>query len=189
MKRTLPFAVALAAALLAGPALAHPGHDGSTLAAGIAHPLSGLDHMLAMLAVGLLAARRGGSALFAWPAAFVAAMLAGYGFGLAAPGALPAEPGVLASLIVLGALAASSMRVATVTGAALMAAFGLCHGFAHGGEAPAGAGLAFPAGFALATAGLHAAGFLAGRFGRDRFVRLLGGVVAAAGVALAVMAA
>ena len=71
--RTGPLVAAVS--LWAAPALAHPGHDGASLAAGLAHPLTGLDHLLAMLAVGLLAARRGGRALALWPAAFVGAML------------------------------------------------------------------------------------------------------------------
>jgi urease accessory protein len=154
-----PAALALVAA---SPALAHPGHGAVTLAAGLMHPLTGLDHMLAMLAVGVVAAQRGGRALWLWPAAFVAAMLAGYGLGVNLPGSPLFEPGVLASVIVLGALATVRARVPLAAGAGLIGACGLCHGYVHGAESPAGAGFAFPLGFALATAGLHAVGLTMG---------------------------
>ena len=90
-------AVVLVAALMIAPAaLAHPGHPGHetlNLAAGALHPFTGLDHVLAMVAVGLWAALRGGRATWAWPAAFLTAFLAGYGLGqsgLAVPLAEPA---------------------------------------------------------------------------------------------------
>jgi urease accessory protein len=165
VKLARSFALAALAALglaAAGPALAHPGHASGTLAAGLMHPLTGLDHMLAMLAVGVAAAQRGGRAVWLWPATFVAAMLAGYGLGVALPGSPLFEPGVLASVIVLGALAAGQARVPLAAGAGLIGACGLCHGYVHGAEGPPGAGLAFPLGFALATAGLHAAGLALG---------------------------
>ncbi len=146
----------------ASPALAHPGHASGALAAGLMHPLTGLDHMLAMLAVGVVAAQRGGAALWLWPAGFVAAMLAGYGLGVSLPGSPLFEPGVLASVIILGALATAQARVPLALGVGLIGACGLCHGYVHGSESPAGAGLAFPLGFALATAGLHAVGLTLG---------------------------
>jgi urease accessory protein len=184
------FALAGAIAMVAaGPALAHPGHDGTTVAAGFLHPFSGGDHILAMIAVGLLAVRRGGAALILWPLTFLAAMLAGYGLGLAFPGGVSVEPGVLASVIVLGAMTAASIEVGAPLAATLIAAFGLCHGFAHGAEAPPGAGLGFPIGFSLATAALHGLGVLLGvvalKLRRPLLLRVLGGGVLAGGVALA----
>jgi len=157
------FATVLTFALLAAtPALAHPGHDGAGLAAGLMHPLSGLDHMLAMTAVGVMAARRGGKALLAWPAAFVGAMICAYALGVTAPGAPVAEPTVLASVIVLCALAAAARQLPLGWGLALIAASGAAHGYVHGAEAPASAGLAFPLGFALSTAALHGVGLVIG---------------------------
>lgn len=175
--------------LAAGPALAHPGHGGASLAAGLIHPLTGADHILAMTAVGLLAAWRGGAAAAAWPVAFVSAMLGGYGLGLLFPGGGFAEPGVMASVIVLGALVAASARVPLIAGATLMAAFGVCHGYAHGAEAPAGAGLGFALGFAVATAALHGVGLQLGFAVRRRpdLMRLMGGGVTLAGLALAMV--
>lgn len=191
MMRTLgrPVAGLLLALLAAGPAFAHPGHGAATLTAGFAHPFGGWDHVLAMIAVGLLAARRGGPSLAAWPCAFVAAMLVGYGLGATYPGATLVEPAILASVIILGAWAAADVRTPFAAGLAVVAAFGLCHGYAHGAEAPAGSALAFPLGFALATAALHACGLAVGlaamRMDRPMVLRLLGGGVVLGGAALA----
>ena len=165
------------------PALAHPGHE-ATLVQGLAHPFSGADHILAMLAVGLWASLRGGKALWAWPAAFVAAMLSGFVLGQAAPGAPLIEPMILASVIVLGALTAADARAPTSLGVTLIALFGLAHGYAHGSEAPANAGLGFPLGFAASTAALHLTGLGLGRFNRPAVTRLLGAGAALGGLAL-----
>ena len=158
-RRLLPLiAPMIAVALLpAAPAFAHPGHGDGTFAAGLLHPLTGLDHVLAMLAVGLMAARRGGKAMLAWPAAFVLSMLAGYALGRVSPG-LSADPAIIASVIVLGAATVSAKQAPLGLGLALIAACGLTHGYAHGSEAPGGSSALFPAGFALSTLALHAAG-------------------------------
>lgn len=188
-KLSLP-ALILAAMLSASPALAHPGHEAASFAAGLAHPFSGLDHMLAMAAVGLWASQRGGNALWAWPAAFVAAMLAGYGFGVLVPGAPLIEPLIMASVVVLGAVTAADRRVPVAAGVALIAAFGLAHGYAHGSEAPAGGvRIAFPLGFALATVGLHLSGLATGAglaaVRRPALVRALGAGAALGGLLMA----
>jgi len=185
--------LALVAATLslsaAGPALAHPGHLELGFAAGLFHPFSGLDHMLAMTAVGLFAAIKGGRAMIVWPLGFVCAMLVGYGCGVAYPGLSIAEPAILASVITLGVLVATLARAPFAAGLGLIAVFGLAHGYAHGSEAPAGGGLSFPLGFALSTALLHAAGLAVGALGlrirRPEVVRALGAAVAVGGVALA----
>ena len=102
---------AAALASLSGAALAHPGHAPASFATGFAHPLGGLDHLLAMLAVGLYAARQAGAARLLLPAGFVLAMLAGAGLG-ALGLALPAvEAGIAASLLVLGLLVALAARL------------------------------------------------------------------------------
>lgn len=185
-----------AAAVLAGaslllataPAVAHPGHDGVTLVSGALHPLSGADHLLAMTTVGLLAAKRGGRAAILWPGAFLGMMLAGYGLGLAHPIAFPVQPGILASVIVLGVLTASSFEAPLAAGLAVISVCGLCHGYAHGVETPAGAGLGFPIGFAVSTAALLAIGLACGmgalRLRQPIVLRLLGGGVALGGLAL-----
>jgi urease accessory protein len=187
--------LALAALAALAPAAAfahpgHPGHEGLGLAGGFAHPFSGADHMLAMVAVGLWAALRGGRAVWAWPAAFVCAMVLGFAFGQADALAWSVEPAVLASVIVLGALTAAQARAPLGWGVVLIGAFGAAHD-AHGAEAP-GASAAYPLGFALATASLHLAGLGAGlalqRFGRPGAIRLLGAGAAAGGLILAVAA-
>jgi urease accessory protein len=193
MRHTLSLALpaAVAATLIAGPALAHPGHDAAGFLGGLEHPLSGADHMLAMVAVGLWASLKGGKVLVAWPAAFVAAMLAGYGLGLALPGASLVEPAILASVIVLGGLVAANVRTPFLAGVGLIALFGLAHGYAHGAEAPAG-GFTFPLGFALATLGLHLAGLGVGvgllKLNRPALVRALGAGTAVGGLLLAAAA-
>lgn len=180
-------ALILVAGLAATPVLAHPGHDAAGLAAGLEHPLTGVDHLLAMLAVGVLAAMRGGPSQWAWPAAFVSAMLGGIALGQLAPGAT-LEPMILASVIVLGALLAANARVPGGIGLLMMTAFGLAHGYAHGVEAPGG-GFGFPIGVLLTTAGLHAVGLLAGLSLKTRptIARLLGAGAALGGVVLAVI--
>lgn len=183
-------AFALVPALAATPALAHVGvHEGSTFLAGLLHPIGGVDHVLAMVAVGIWSALAGGRARFAWPLAFVAAMLGG--FALTAIGAaLPLiEPGIVASLVVFGLLIALAVRVPTAVGAAVVAVFAVFHGAAHGLEAPGGNLAGYALGFALATAALHLAGLgyaqLDGiRHGRT-LLRAGGAVTAAAGLALA----
>ncbi|NUB45885.1 HupE/UreJ family protein [Fertoebacter nigrum] len=161
MKRLL---ATLPALLLATPALAHldPAEHGS-LMAGATHPLFGADHLLAMVAVGLLAATRGGQALYALPLAFVGAMLAGFVLALVGLPLPLVEPTILASVIVLGAVVAAALRLPVPAMAAVVAAFGLFHGFAHGGEMGGAGALAYAAGFAVATAALHGAGIMLGR--------------------------
>lgn len=185
MKR---FSIATLAVLFATPALAHvePGAPGS-LAAGLAHPISGTDHVLAMLAVGLWAAALGGRALWLVPAAFVGTMLAGFGLALAGL-ALPAvEPMILASSVVLGLAMAMALRPSPAAAATLVGAFALFHGHGHGSELGTAGALLFAAGFVAATALLHAAGAALGLMlgGRGALTRLLGGGAALAGAALA----
>jgi len=178
------------AALLPQLAYAHVGAGGAEgLLRGIAHPLGGIDHLLAMVAVGLWAAQRGGRALWLIPAAFVLVMAAGGIAGtLGAP--LPfVEQGILASLLVLGLLIAAAARLPLPLSTALVGLFALFHGHAHGAEMPAHApGLVYGAGFVLATAFLHAAGigaaFAGRRLGQALLVRLSGGLIAGCGAYL-----
>ena len=164
MRRILTLAAVLAAAGVAAPALAHTGvsatHD---LAHGFLHPLGGLDHMLAMVAVGLYAAQLGGRGLWLLPAAFVGTMLAG---GLIGYWGVPlpmVEPAIALSVIAMGALIALGVRLPAAAATALVAAFALAHGHAHGSEGGALASfLAYAAGFVTATVLLHAAGIAAG---------------------------
>ncbi|ABI55535.1 HupE/UreJ family protein [Alkalilimnicola ehrlichii MLHE-1] len=165
MSRTsLPILLFALAALLAAPlALAHPHphpHVHGGFGQGLLHPLLGLDHLLAMLGLGLWAGQQGDrrSALLL-PGAFLLAMLVGFGVGLASAPMVAVEFGILGSLLVVGGLVAWGGRLPLATGMALAAAFALFHGHAHGAEMAAGlSGLSFGAGFLLASAVLLAAG-------------------------------
>lgn len=183
-------------ALSASPAFAHldPSEHGS-FAAGFSHPLFGTDHVLAMIAVGLWAALLGGRAVWALPTAFVGAMVAGFALSLAGMPLPYVEPFILASVVVLGTVVALALRLPLGLSAALVAAFGICHGHAHGGEIGSAGELGYAAGFVLATALLHAAGLLIG-YGANiatrndpewasRIIRALGLVTALGGVYLA----
>jgi urease accessory protein len=181
-------AVALLAAVL--PAAAHPGHGPVTgLAAGMQHPLSGMDHLLAMIAVGLWAGLSGGRRGWLWPSAFVSSMIAGSIIGMFQAITMSVEPIILVSVMVLGLATALSLRAPLVVGGMLIAAFGLAHGYAHGTEMPHTAdGLAFAAGFTITTAMLHMVGVLAAATLRqlrlDFVARFAGGGIVIAGIGL-----
>jgi urease accessory protein len=182
-------------ALVAGTsaALAHTGAEHAlSFAAGIQHPFTGLDHSLAMVAVGLWAGLVAGAARWIWPAAFVSVMVLGGAAGMAGVRVPMVETGILASVIVLGLLVLTAARLPLAAGAVLIGVFALLHGHAHGAELPADMpATAYAMGFVLATALLHGTGlavaYLAAGDRRQRLVRGAGGVVAAAGVALALM--
>ncbi|TPM10305.1 MULTISPECIES: HupE/UreJ family protein [unclassified Mesorhizobium] len=179
MKRTALSATLLMAAAM--PAYAHVGAGTtSSLAAGFMHPLSGLDHMTVMVAVGLWAAQKGGKAVWAWPAAFVGVMLAGGALGMLHVPLPFVEPGILASVVALGLFVALAVDLPVTAGVAIIGAYALFHGHAHGTEVPENAaGLEYMAGFAVATTLLHAVGIAAG-LGLGRRFRVL---VRAAGAA------
>jgi urease accessory protein len=180
---------ALALTLAATPAFAHlpPGEYGSFLA-GVTHPIFGLDHVLAMVAVGLWAAQIGGRSVWGVPTAFVATMIAGFLLALAGLPLPFVEPAILTSIVVLGLVVALALRPDPRLAMALVGAFALFHGHAHGGELGGASALQFGAGFAIATALLHAAG-LGIAVAASRLLatnapalRLLGGLTSAAGL-------
>ncbi|QQR40139.1 HupE/UreJ family protein [Devosia rhizoryzae] len=175
------------------PAFAHldPVEHGS-LAAGFSHPLFGLDHILAMVAVGLWAAMQGGRAIWIVPAAFAGTM--GLGFVAAIMGMpLPfAEPVILASVIFIGIAIALALPVPTSTVAAAVGFFAFFHGHAHSGELGSAGAWQFAAGFALSTVVLHAVGLAAGfalnRLGGKWLPRAAGAATALGGLWLAMSA-
>jgi len=183
------FLAAIATLALPLLAQAHPGHDGHDLTwsfgTGFGHPLSGWDHLLDMLAVGIWAARLGGRARWLVPAAFVSTMIMGAVFaqsGLALPGI---EQGIAASLLILGLFIAFAVQLPVTLGMGLVAFFALFHGWAHGAEMPVtNRGFSYGAGFVIATALLHAAGLGLGITLQKQPLlgRLAGGAVATAGV-------
>jgi urease accessory protein len=165
MRNLVRFTVLVAAfATISTGASAHVGvGDTSSLVAGFRHPLGGLDHLTVMVAVGLWAALKGGRALWVWPAAFVGVMLAGGALGMLQVAVPFVEPGILASVVTLGLLVAFAADLPVGAGAAIIGLFALFHGHAHGTEVPeTGGGIAYLAGFALATAALHGTGIAAG---------------------------
>jgi len=190
-KPALPLAVL--AALLALPAVAqaHPGHGlAQGFAPGFAHPLLGLDHELAMIAIGLWAAQAGGRALWAVPATFVGVMALGGALGMAHVSVPFIEPGIAASVLVLGLLIAFAVRLPMVAAVPLVALFAIFHGHAHGAEMPETAsGAAYGIGFLLATAALHGAGIGLGmliqRCTVAPVIRFAGAAIAVAGVYVA----
>lgn len=165
------------------PALAHTGHDAGGFLSGVMHPLTGTDHLMAMLAVGLWAAALGGRAVWTLPLAFVAALAVGGVAGAMGLHVTIVEPMILASLVVFGVASAIALRLPLGAALAGTAAFGLAHGLAHGAEAT-GTFASFAGGFILASVALHLAGLMIGRL--PLLPRALGAGVAVAGVALAV---
>jgi urease accessory protein len=166
-------------------AFAHPGLHVSGLGDGLAHPFSGLDHMLAMVAVGMWAAQLGRPATWVLPLAFPAVMAVGAVAGWSGV-ALPwMEIGVSLSVIVLGAAVAFGLRPALTVSAALIAVFAFFHGYTHAVELPQSASaLTYGIGFIAATLTLHAIGLTLGAVGRGALPRVAGSAVAAMGVVL-----
>ena len=162
MFKRLLAALALVA-ISTAPAFAHldPGEHGSFMA-GFTHPLFGLDHILAMVAVGLWAASVGGRALWAVPVAFVATMAIGFAASILGMPLPFVEPVILASVIFIGIMVALALPLPTAGVAAVVAFFALFHGHAHGGEMGEAGAFAYAAGFLVATAVLHAVGVALG---------------------------
>jgi urease accessory protein len=192
--------IALAASLVLVPslALAHPGLPGHShdLASGFVHPFGGLDHVLAMVAVGLLAAQLGGRALWLVPASFVAVMAAAGLAGMSGAMLPLTEAGIALSVIVLGAAISFRLAMPVAAAMALVGFFAIFHGYAHGIETPeSAAGALYGLGFVAATATLHGLGIgiglAIGRLEASRgrqLVRIAGSAVAVIGAVLLINA-
>jgi urease accessory protein len=176
-------------------AFAHPGHDVSGFAAGLMHPFSGLDHLLAMVAVGLWAAqgntmKRGERKLWLLPATFMAMLAFGAGIAMQWQSLPPVEAGIAVSVLALGLLVALSLQLPAAFSVTITALFGLLHGYAHGLELPASAAPAeYALGFLTATASLHLVGITLGistRRNSALLPRLLGSAIAVSGAYLLV---
>ncbi|MGC4033887.1 MAG: HupE/UreJ family protein [Tepidisphaeraceae bacterium] len=167
---------------------AHPGHDANGLVSGLTHPVTGLDHLLAMVGVGLLAAGLKRGWMIALPATFVVFMIAGAAAGVAGlfvPTWL-AETGIALSVFVFGVLMATGVKLPTPAVASLVALFAVCHGSAHAAEVPAnGSMVAFFSGFVFTTIILHAVGIalgvMAGRQKQVTWLRVGGGAIGTIG--------
>ncbi len=166
--------------LLAPVAQAHVGtYETSGFLHGFQHPWGGLDHILAMLAVGLWAAQLGRTAIWALPITFIGVMLAGGSIGMTGLTIPGVEQGILASDFILGALILAAIRMPIALSASLVGIMAIFHGYAHGTEMPQNAsGLEYAVGFACSTALLHLSGLaivlLIQRFRQEQLVRVVG---------------
>jgi urease accessory protein len=187
---TLPFLM-----LATGVAMVHPHHehldDYGSFMSGLLHPIFGLDHVLAMVAVGLWASLLGGRGMLIVPAAFVAVMAAGFLLALVGVDLPFVEPLILTSVIVLGLVVALALPVPVAAGAALVGFFALFHGHAHGEEMGGATMTAYGAGFVISTAALHSAGVAIGlglgrvlEAGQGRIVTRTAGALTVVGGAL-----
>ncbi|WP_210251704.1 HupE/UreJ family protein [Neorhizobium galegae] len=164
MKLSSKLLIALSFSAIASPALAHTGAgpaDG--LVAGLRHPLMGMDHLLAMLSVGVWSAAAVPNKTWAAPAAFASAMLTGAGLAFAGVGLPGVESMVAASVLALGLMIVIGARMPVLAGLGLAGLFAVFHGHAHAGEAT-GAVIAYAAGVLLSTAAIHMAGVGIGQF-------------------------
>lgn len=155
---------AVVAALLPLPALAH---DGTGLAggflAGFVHPLSGMDHLLAMVSVGLWGAFLGRPLIYALPIIFPSVMAIGAGIGMMGIPMPPVEIGIALSVVALGVMILFAVQAPVPVACLIVAFFGLFHGYAHGIELPSAADpVGYSAGFVLCTGLLHLAGIALG---------------------------
>jgi urease accessory protein len=180
----LSLGLGLFAALFSTIAMAHPGHELASAQAGFMHPLTGWDHLLVMLAVGLWAGRLGGKARWQLPLTFMLVMAIGAWMGLHGLRMPGMETGIAASVLAIGLLVALHVRMAAYWQIILVAVFAWVHGAAHGAELTQHGGLAVLAGMLLATGLLHAAGLLLASRKMQLALamqRLLGGLIALAG--------
>jgi urease accessory protein len=191
--RPLPTVLAVPLLILtSGIAQAHTdvGHT-SGLVYGFMHPFGGIDHLLAMLMVGVFAAQLRGHLVWLVPIMFVVVMGFGGGLGFSGVEVPFAELGIGLSVIILGLVVAFGFRASAVVAMALAGFFGVFHGYAHGAEMPHAAGaLSYGMGFLFASTLLHLVGIAFGLFGAqgsrltNTLIRSTGAAVAVAGISI-----
>jgi urease accessory protein len=193
MKRIQTVIISILIVTISSGARAHTGFSANGFTHGFMHPISGLDHTLAMIAVGLWAAQlaSSGSKRAVWlvPLSFVSMMVIGGILGISGIELPFVEQGILASVLVLGVLVLAGVRLPITANAAIVGLFALFHGHAHGAEMPAtSSGLTYALGFAFATALLHASGIAFGLTAQGRLsslaLRVAGAAVTLGGVYL-----
>jgi urease accessory protein len=176
--------------MLPGLTFAHTGvGDASGFMHGFGHPLGGMDHLLAMVALGLWAAQLGGKASWVLPCTFVGVMILGGVLGFSGVSIPFIEEGILVSVLILGILVAGAFRFSLAYCVLIAGFFAMFHGHAHGAEMPAETGAAlYSIGFALATAMLHGAGIGLGilmqKTKQPVVIRFAGGAICASGLAI-----
>jgi urease accessory protein len=173
--------------LLSNPAAAHLGTGlPGGFESGFRHPFSGIDHLLAMVSVGVWGAFLGRPLVYVLPVVFPAMMVVGAIMGMFSVPLPPVEIGIALSVLVLGGCIALSVRAPVWAASLIVAAFAVFHGYAHGKELPSAADpISYSVGFVLATGLLHVSGICLG-FLKDRphglvATRSAGGLIAAAG--------
>jgi urease accessory protein len=187
--RTASAAAAVAAgSLLSSPAFAHMGTGlPGGFFSGFLHPFSGLDHLLAMVSVGLWGAFLGRPLIYVLPVVFPAMMVVGAIMGMFSVPMPPVELGIAFSVLVLGGCIALSLKAPVWAASLVVAMFAVFHGYAHGKELPSAADpVSYSAGFVLATGLLHVSGIGLGLLNNRphgiAVTRSMGGVVAMLGV-------
>ena len=181
-----PWALAAVLGCVAAPAFAHAGQDVSGFLAGVKHPISGLDHVAAMVAVGLWGGILGKPALWLLPVTFPLVMCIGATLGIAGIPFPAVEIGIALSGIVLGGMGLFAVRPPLWLAMTLVGIFAMFHGYAHGAELPNSANpVGYAAGFVLATSTLHLIGVAIGQLWQWRngkvVVRACGAAIALAG--------
>lgn len=175
----------------ATPALAHTGDVVGGFMGGLAHPVTGLDHVAAMVAVGLWGAFLGMPAVYLLPVIFPLVMAMGGVLGILGVPLPGIEVGIAASAVLLGLAVVFAAKPPLWIAAVLVGVFAIFHGYAHGAELPSGAdALSYSIGFVMATGALHLAGIAVGLLARwpagRVAVRAAGGAIALAGIAFLV---
>lgn len=162
-KRTLLISLTAIFSMISSSAFAHAPTTESSFFSGLLHPLSGLDHLIAMFAVGLWAAQQQNKTQYLIPISFLAFILLGFGLGMATVSLpLTSQPsieiGIALSVLILGLLIVKAVRLPTYIAVTITGLFALYHGVAHGVEMTATSTSLFAIGFTLSTALLHLAG-------------------------------
>lgn len=157
---------------------------------GFSHPTSGIDHILAMFAVGIWAAQTGRNAVWYIPLTFVSIMILGSVLGMFGAAMPFIEQGIVMSVLILGVFISAAVKLPTALSTTIVALFAIFHGYAHGTETAAGlSGLNYIIGFVSATSSLHLLGIgiavLFKRFDRLPLARYVGGIITAGGFYLA----
>ena len=168
-------AAVCALALISSAALGHPAQEHlSGVAAGFAHPFMGVDHLLAMVALGIWAAQCKGPSMLLAPAVFILSMVAGAVFALNGGVVAFAEHGIAFSVLIIGLFVAMvpAQGIVRTLALALVALGATMHGFAHAVQAPTESAIQLILGFAIGTSMLHGFGLLLGCALRDRIVAM-----------------
>ena len=186
MQSIKPIVATVALLAFPSPLAAHEGGAAAGLLSGLLHPVSGLDHVLAMLAVGIWGAQMGPPAIWVLPVTFPMVMAFGGMLSLLGVPVPGVEIGIGLSALLLGFMVAIERRPAIEVAAVLVGFFAIFHGYAHGAELPEGqSGILYSIGFVVSTGTLHASGICVGLIHRwdrgKRALRIAGAGIAAGG--------